>query len=201
MWSLRLCIMVLGNLSFRGFWSRGSRPMFLRTWGIWGLNVEDIGYTGFQGEESGVPHPPLHNRPCDNHLASSACLGTGRWGSPAQSRGCQKGRTPGAEAQRGWATGPGSHREAHLDERVVDLHVRLDEAPAAHHDVLGAARRLHAAQQQQHHSDGDRHGARRPSTPARPHGPDASWPDPQQAARPAPHSARTLPAPSSSQPH
>lgn len=51
---------------------------------------------------------------------------------------------------------------AHLDERVVDLHVRLHETPAAYHNVLGADRAPRAAQQQQQQRRG---------TPARTHGP------------------------------
>lgn len=39
---------------------------------------------------------------------------------------------------------------AHLDEGVVDLHVGLDEAAAAHHDVLGAPHQGAAQRAAQH---------------------------------------------------
>lgn len=51
---------------------------------------------------------------------------------------CDRG--PGGSARQ--AAGAGGRRGggAHLDQGVVDLHVGLDEAAAAHDDVLGAPR-------------------------------------------------------------
>lgn len=67
---------------------------------------------------------------------------------------------------------------AHLDKRVIDLHVRLHEAPAAYHNVLRADRQPRTAQQQQ------RRQQQRRGTPARTHGPaSACLPF---AARPVP---------------
>lgn len=88
-------------------------------------------------------------------------------------------------------SGPGRGPGTHLDERVVDLHVRLDEAPAAHHHVLGAVRGSHAAQQK-HQSGGHHHRPRRPSAPANPHD---RTPSTQPSAGPrvpplTPHAAR-----------
>lgn len=79
--------------------------------------------------------------------------------------GSSAGLGKGAEQPRAWprVTQPTRPRAAvHLDERVVDLHVRLHETAAAYHDVFGADRPSRAAQQQQQQRRG---------TPARTHGP------------------------------
>lgn len=90
---------------------------------------------------AGRDHSHPEQRP--GHRGSGPAAQPGR----APAAGERTGRRAPPPAWAGWGERRGGG--AHLDQGVVDLHVRLDEAAAAHDDVFGAPRQA-AAQRTDH---------------------------------------------------